>query len=175
VISGNTTVLELTGGDATGAFYQINGLALDDGVDGTVLLDNVVGGSGTHHVRFTNAHLICSDESPCPPVSSSSSSSAEVSTNCHGVEALIDRTGAGSTGQTMLELVGCRGLSALYGKVAIKGASSMKKSYLIVRESEALEAGYLIDVPNSSHYEYEGVENWTYPCGVQAAGDSGSG
>jgi hypothetical protein len=177
VLSDGTTILDLAGGDAASAYYHINGLALDDGVDGTVLLNNDVGASGTHHVRFTNAHLICSDETtPCPPGPSSSSTSLtpDASTNCHAVTATIDRTDAGSTGQTMLELVGCRGLSALNGNVTIKGASSGKKSYLIVRESEIAEAGFLIHTTNSSNYIYNGIENWTYGCGV-VRNDSGAG
>jgi len=169
----DTTVLELLGGDATNAFYHLNGVAVDDGVNGTVLLNNDDSGNGTQVVRFTNGHFICSDETgPCPPLDSSSSESTDVSANCHAVEAVIDRTGG--TGQTMLEIVGCRGVSALYDNITIEGAASDKRSYLIVRESECYKAGFLIDTAASSNYKYWGIENWTYACGI-VEDDDGNG
>jgi hypothetical protein len=168
VLSDGTTLLDVSGGDDKNAFYHINGLALDDGVDGVYLLRNVSTAAQVHHFRFTNAHFVCSDESPCPP-----SSSSAKSTNCHPVEVLIDRTGS-SAGQTVLELVGCRGLAALDSNVLIKGAGSTKKSHLIVRESEITRVGFLIDMATpSSNYSYSGFENWTYGCGI-VPDDSGS-
>jgi hypothetical protein len=138
------------GGDTKNAFYHINGLALYNEVDGVTLLRNISLAGGTHYVRFTNAHFVCSDTSGCPP-----SSSSGVSANCHPVDVLIDRTG-GMVGQTMLEFVGCRGLAALDSNIVIKGASSTRKSYLIARESEIAQAGFLVDKTASSNYEYEG-------------------
>jgi hypothetical protein len=168
VLTDGTIVLDLLGGDATNAFYHINGLALDDGVDNVSLLENASMSGGTHHVRYTNAHLVCSDTSPCPP-----SSSSGVSANCHPVSVNIDRTNS-ADGQTMLEFVGCRGLAALDSNVVINGDSSTHKSHLIVRESEIARAGFLIDTGGSSHYTYAGFENWTYGCGI-VPDDSGSG
>jgi hypothetical protein len=167
VLTDATKVLEVLGGDAKNAFYHINGLALDDGVDNVTLLRNISTAAGTHHIRFTNAHLICSDTSPCPP-----SSSSGISANCHPVGVLIDRRNS-PDGQTMLEFDGCRGVAALDSNVVIRGASSGYKSHLIVRESEIVRAGHLID-PGSSNYTYDGFENWTFGCGI-VPDDSGAG
>jgi hypothetical protein len=65
----------------------------------------------------------------------------------------------------MLELVGCRGVAALDGKVTIEGAGLGAKSHLIVRECEVRSAGQLISA-GSSNYTFKGVENYTFPCGI---------
>jgi hypothetical protein len=159
VISSGTTILMVVGGTDETAFYHINGLALDAGANDCVLLTNQATSNGNHLFRFTNGHFICTDLSACP-----SSSSSGTPANCYNVSATIDRRGS-SSGKSMLELVGCRGVAALDRNITIEGAAPGAKSHLIVRECEIRSAGQLVSGA-STNYTYKGVENFTFPCGI---------
>jgi hypothetical protein len=160
VLTSGTTVLLVIGGATETAFYHINGLALDPGATSCVLLSNEDSGSGNQLFRFTNGHFICTDSSQCPP-----SSSGSVGAPCYGLAATIDRSQSTGGGKSVLELVGCRGVAALNANVLIKGRDAFNRSHMIVRECEVRSAKQLIKT-GSSNYTCQGVENYTFPCGI---------
>jgi hypothetical protein len=153
VLAGVGTVLDLQGGDLTNSFFHINGVTGDGNNLDYHLLKNHDTGNGTQHVRFTNCHFLL------PP-------------NVAKID--INRVGS-TSGQTVVEIVGSRGLNAMAatnttnptpGKVKIKGASSTKPSRIIVRDSELASATPIVD-PTSSHYTENRLKNWSWGDGLQ--------
>jgi hypothetical protein len=148
------TILNVVGSDSTNGFYHINAMTGDGGSEDFHVFKNDDDGDGLQHFRFTNAHLLSKDKP--------ANNLARVN---------IDRTGG--NGQSVLEFVGCKGLTekgeALTNRVIIKGASSSKRSRLIVRDSGIANADDLIDAVNSSHYTENRIKNWTFAGGVQSS------
>jgi hypothetical protein len=158
VIQGPDYVLDISEGEITNGFFHINDLTIDGGNTSVTLLENVDSGNGLTHVRFTNMQF----------ARNTASDTARIN---------IDRTkvGGGSTGQTVVELVGCRGLTLngdrMTNAVTIKGASSSKPSRLISRDCELPEnpaAAPLIDTGSSSHFTENRIKNWLFKCGSPA-------
>jgi hypothetical protein len=155
------TILDVSGGDLTNSFFHINGLTGDGRTADYHLLNNVDNGNGLTHVRFTNAHFI----------------SAPGGANVAKIN--IDRTkvGGGSSGQTVVEIVGSRGLAvnagAFTNNVTIKGASSSERSRLIVRDCDIARfpgdppTSQLIKQPDSSNYTENRIKNWVFGAGLQ--------
>jgi hypothetical protein len=154
------TILDVSGGDIPNGFFHINGVTGDGNITDYHLLKNTDSGNGLTHVRFTNAHLT-------PP---------------HGdpikdFNAKIDINRSASTsGQTVVEIVGCRGLNAMVGtpgsmtdppNVVIKGASSSRQSHLIIRGSELARSFSVVDANNSSHYTENRIKNWLFGSGLE--------
>jgi hypothetical protein len=147
IVFGPDIVLDVVGGDLTNSFFHINGVTGDGNNTAYTLLRHHDPGSGSTHVRFTNAHLLL------PP---------------NIVRIDIDRvTGGGTTGQTVVEIVGSRGLNALENNVVIKGASSSKPSRLIVRDSELARDIELVASASSSNYTDNRVKNWLFHTGLE--------
>jgi hypothetical protein len=84
-------ILDVVSSDMNNGFYHINGLAGDGNVTDYHLLKNTDSGNGLQYFRFTNAHFVNTD-SP------------------HVAKIDINRSGS-TSGQTVVELVGCRGVA----------------------------------------------------------------
>jgi hypothetical protein len=148
----NTTVLNLKGGGANSGFHHLGGVTLKPGVTGIRLLDNRTGGTfggggGAHHVRFTDGHFADDDTAP--------TTSARID---------VDR-GIGSL--TTLELVGCRGLKALAGRVKliVHDSTGGTKIVFIVLDCEIDDVNTLIE-SGSGNYIPHSINNWTFASGA---------
>jgi hypothetical protein len=118
--------------------------------DTVILLDNHLK-QGTHqgnsmHVRFTNGHF----------------------QNTMTAKVFWENFGD-PLHTTTLELVGCRGVSALTDGVTLKGHGTDGKVVFIVRDCEIEDVEDLIDTTGGSvNYLAYGTDNWTFPHGVVA-------
>ncbi len=126
-------------------------LADDSSAVDPLLLGNRNDGKDLVRVRFTNCHF-----------------TSDASTD---MKIEIDRSGC-TGGQTVLEIVGSRGLGVLRQNVIMKGASSSKRSRLIIRDSELETIAPLIDPDvTSSQYTIDRIKNWLSHAGPE---DNGS-
>jgi hypothetical protein len=143
-------VLNVKGGGSSGGYHQIGGVTLKPGIDNVSLLDNRTGGAfggaaGSHHIRFTDGHFGDHDTSP--------TTTAKID---------VDRQ-AGA--QSTVELVGCRGMQALAGRVTLKNANSSNDVVLIVIDCDIADVDDLINA-NSSNCIAHGRDNWTFADGA---------
>jgi len=159
IVQGPNCVLDITGGDLTTSFFQINGVTGDNRNAEYTLLKNHDDGNGLTHVRFTNCHFTSASQAP---------------KNIAKID--IDRSSSDS-GQTVVEIVGSRGLTranaVLTDKVVIKGASGSKKSRLIIRDSEIPAfpgdppKSQLINDVDASNYTENRIKNWVFNEGLR--------
>jgi hypothetical protein len=157
---GNGTILDVQNGGVNDAFYHINGLKVDGNSNDLTVLNNVDSGDGLQLFRFTDVQF---------------QESKDVNSEARVV---IDRRGG--TGQTVLEFVGSRWLTlngqVLTDNVLINGASSSKRSRLIVRDSTIgrIAAERLIQSGSLNFSEHR-IKNWLLASGVDFSVDEQEG
>jgi hypothetical protein len=148
-------VLDVFASGSANCCFDIGGVVIRQGTQNVTLLTNdtsTLDAAPGQVFRFTNGHFDSGQD----------------------VSIYIKRTRpSGTPGNSVVELVGCRGVAALDENVTIEGGDATHKSGIVVADCEVGSVTQLINA-SSSNYWANGVSNWTFASGV-VNDDSDSG